>query len=270
MRRLLFAGIVAVILIPGLWLVAVPKDSIRNLIENSLEGSQLQVEVKDLEKGLFYSVSSKSIILKKSDNALVSIGNAMGRVNPFSLFLIRLTLSFRGEIGDGSLEGSMDLLRGGPQVHMTLNNSHMEGIPLFASVGLTGTGILSGEFKSKGRLGDLKFAIRDARFEDWSFSGIPIPLAMFNSGKGVLSINESGNIHVGSFSLEGEGIYARIKGDIRGEGLDLTMELMPDYAFQDRVGFLSKIEHYETSPGYYVLPIRGKVPWGEKDLKPVL
>jgi type II secretion system protein N len=80
-----------------------------------------------------------------------------------------------------------------------------------------------------------------------------------------------GNIRLESFTLQGEGIYMRISGDIPGGAnavnapLNLVLEIMPnpDFLERQKLVFLL-LTKFMVSPGNYRVPIRGTL------LKPVI
>ncbi|MEW6215521.1 MAG: type II secretion system protein GspN, partial [Nitrospirota bacterium] len=225
---------------------------------SSLKGNNLLVETEGFKKGLFYSFKSNGIMLKKSNNILLSIENVVGRINPLSLFMMKLTLSFNGNIGGGKIIGEVDLLKRKNQVNISIDSANVDEIPFFAIIGLSGKGVLSGELRFRDRSGDLRFSIKDTRFEGRSFSGVTVPMGIFHNARGAMVINGD-TVKVSSFSLEGEGIYARAKGDIRGGFMDLTMEIMRDSSFTGETHIFSMIESYKVSPGYYVIPIKSNI-----------
>ena len=69
-----------------------------------------------------------------------------------------------------------------------------------------------------------------------------------------------GVVKVSSLALEGEGVYARLKGRIlNGSAMDLTLEVMPEASFADRSFLIALIQGYKVSPGYYAIPIKGEM-----------
>ena len=259
MKRLLIAGILTLFIVLGLWFLAVPEDLIKARMER-LGGDRLQVEVAGLRKGLFYNFGSQRITLRRSADVLLFVDNFKGRINPLSLFRGRLTLFIRGDVSGGTIEGVTDLLRERDQVDLRMNQSSIEGIPWLARMGLRGKGILSGELRLDEGAGDLRFSIQDARFESGSSSGLVLPLNWFNKVKGTMTVIGN-SIRVKSLSLEGEGIYARVKGEIVEGKLDVVVELMPDSSFikTDKGFVFSTIEHYKVSPGHYLIPIKSSI-----------
>ena len=73
-----------------------------------------------------------------------------------------------------------------------------------------------------------------------------------------------GKLNLESFTLEGDGLYVRLKGDlplaatIAAAPLNLTLELMPTAEFLDRQKYVFLLlVKYQKSPGHYEVPIRG-------------
>jgi type II secretion system protein N len=259
MKRLLVAGVLAIFIVFGLWFLAVPEDLIKVRMER-LGGDCLQVEVADVRKGLFYNFGSQRITLRRSADVLLFVDNFKGRINLFSLFRGRLTLFIQGDVSGGTIEGVVDLLGGRDRVDLRLDHSSIEGIPWLARIGLRGKGILSAELRLDEGAGDLQFSVRDARFENTSSSGLVLPLDWFEKVKGTMAVRGN-SIRVKFLSLEGEEIYARVKGEIVEGKMDLVVELMPDSSFMKKgKGFLfSAIEHYKVSPGHYLIPIKSSI-----------
>jgi type II secretion system protein N len=258
MRKLLLTALFASFLLFGLWFLAIPEELIKARMESSMRRGHLQVEVAGLRKGLFYSFTSPKIPLRKSDRPILFIDDFKGRINPLSLLIGTLSLSIEGTVGGGALEGMIGSWRS-DQVDLRLNRSHLEGIPLLGWAGLRGKGILSGALKWKDGVGDLRFSIADVRLEG-SFAGFPLPLEWFSEAKGVMAIRGD-SIHLAPLSLTGEGIYARVKGDVVKEKLDLLIELMPDPSFvknRGRLAFLA-MDRYRICPGHYQIPVRSSV-----------
>jgi type II secretion system protein N len=173
---------------------------------------------------------------------------------------MRLTLTFHGDISGGKITGEVNLLKEKNHMNVGIDNANVNGIPLFEVMGLSGKGTLSGEFRLKDGTGDLKFSLKDAQFESTSFSGVIIPVNLFQSATGAMTI-DGDLVRIGSLSLQGNGIYARVKGNIRNNVMDLIIELMQDSSFTDKSSILFLLENYKVSPGYYVIPVKGSIPF---------
>jgi type II secretion system protein N len=259
-KKVLYALVAAVIFLFGLWQIVITDSMVSALIENSLKDSDISVDITNLKKGLFFNLTLDRIILKKSGNTLLSIENASGKINPLSLFIMRLTLHFSGDIGGGRIDGGVNLFKKKNLIDMDIRNAHIEEIPFFALIGLDGKGVLSGELRLENGKGETRLEIKETELNAGTFGGVAVPLQVFDNARGAISIS-SGMLKVVSFSLEGKGIYARIKGTITGGRTDLTMELMPDKTFSENNPVFSLIESYKVSPGFYSIPINSNLPF---------
>ena len=255
MKRLLIAGLAGIVIVLGFWQIAVPGSLITDLIENSLAAKGLHADFTGFRKGLFFNFEARQITLKKSGTSLLSIENARARLKPLSLLVLRLPVLFDGDISGGRMNGRVDLLHAGNRADITIDKAEMEGISLFRALGLAGSrGIFSGDMKIENSSGEIRFALTNAVFESASFGGIMLPLEMFNKARGAMTINNN-TVDIKSFALEGDGIYARIKGNITEGRASLTAELMPERSFKEKNYIFSMLEQYKVSPGYYSIPI---------------
>jgi hypothetical protein len=79
----------------------------------------------------------------------------------------------------------------------------------------------------------------------------------FRKVQGLITL--SGNsVTINSLSLDGDRAYARAKGNIINGSADMTFELMPEFRkLEDFEKLL--IKKYESSPGHYVIPFKGRL-----------
>ena len=85
-----------------------------------------------------------------------------------------------------------------------------------------------------------------------------MPLEMFQEIKGAATINDEA-VEVRSLALSGKGVYGRVSGNIKGTNVDMTFELMTDSSFDLRSLTHAMLGQYNVSPGYYVIPLKGKM-----------
>ena len=254
MRRFLIGSIAAIIIIPGLWQIAVTDRLITGLIEESLEDKGLHADITEFKKGFFFDFALRQITIKKSGKEILSIENAKGRLDLLSLFVLQLPVFFNGEIGRGTIRSKVELFQSGNPLEIAVDSAEIEDIPVFSSLGLLGRGTFSGNLKMENNTGEIRFQLADAHLKSVAFDGIMVPMELFYKGRGALIINGD-TVVIKSFVLEGDSIYARIKGDITGGRSSLTLELMPEQSFQEKHPVLSLLERYRVSPGYYSIPI---------------
>jgi type II secretion system protein N len=256
-KKLLITLIAIPVSLWGLWM-AFPRTSIQSIIEGFVSKEKLRLEVSGLKKGLFYNFTIDHLTLKSSGEEQLSSDNIYGRINPLSLMMLRLDVSFHGSVGGGNLSGLIDLKKNKLRIGLDVSNAGISDIPFLKRVGIKGTGTLSGKFTALNDTWHVEFVAKDSRFEPAFFSGMKVPLNFFHSIRGSMDIK--GNIiYVVSVALEGRDIYARLKGVIKDAVLDLTMELMPGISFLENPLFIYQTEKYKVSPGYYVIPVKGNL-----------
>jgi type II secretion system protein N len=258
-KRLLVAGVVFVFLVFGLWIIAVPESLMTSLIEGSMHDSNVRLGVADMHKGLFYNFTCGSITLTKNDKQLLSFENIKGKINPLSLLLLKLNVTFNGELSGGTVNGSIDLFRGKSRTAVRVDGAQLQDMPIFAMLGIDGRGTLSGDLNIRNTKGTVTFSVADARFSRAAFAGVAVPLEVFTGARGAMTVDGS-TLRVQSFALEGEGIYARLRGDIIAGRMNLTMELMPEKSFRDQNLVFMLLTKYQVSPGYYSIPLNGPLP----------
>jgi type II secretion system protein N len=259
-KRFLIACLVIVIFVFGLWVIAIPESLLAGLVEGAMHDSEMRIETAEFKKGFFFDFTCGRIELKKNDRTLMSIENVAGRINPMSLLTLRLNAHFRGETGGGRVKGTIDLFRGKSHVDIAVADADVADMPFFSLLGIEGKGALTGTLKIENVRGDIKFAVRDARFGSGSFGGITIPLDVFTGARGAMTIAGK-SVRITSFALEAAGLYARLSGDITSGKMNLIMELMPEKSFKDGNFIFLVLEKFKNSPGHYSIPITGALPF---------
>ncbi|MBI5101794.1 MAG: type II secretion system protein GspN [Nitrospirae bacterium] len=254
MKYLLAACLFFFVLVLCIWNILVPLERIPDLVDRSLEGSSIKAEFDGLKKGFFYNFTAEKIRFKKNETTLLVVENISGRIELLRLLGLRLPVNVRGDFGGGSMTARVDLIGSDRGMALSVSNASTDLIPLFSLSGIKGRGLLSGELLLKNNAGDARFDISDAKFTSATFGGIPVPLGIFRSARAALSI-DGRTVKVVSFSMEGEDIYARVKGDITGGRPDLSLELMPEKTFTEKNPAFMLLEKYRVSPGYYSVPL---------------
>lgn len=256
MKRLAIGIALALIFVFLLWLIVIPDSLIVTLVENAVGDENSAIEVRGIKKGLFYTFTADEISLKKKTVLLVSVHNIRVRIKPVYLLLLKLKLSFDGNIADGNISGHVELQKGKNRTEISVTGADINKIPFLGLIGIKGQGRLSGELRPANSPGDLKFAVDNARFEDAVFSGVPVPLGLFHTAKGAMVIGD--NIEIRSFAFEGRDIYARLKGNIVRNNLDLQLELMPEDSMKANPALLL-LNRFRVSGGYYLVPIKARI-----------
>lgn len=259
MKKFLIGLIIAAGILPAAWLIVVPEQLIKGLIEQSVSGDNMSLEAVGFRKGLFFNIFADKLELTKAGAVLVTVENMEANLNPLYLLLLKAKLSFSGEIGGGRVSGTAEAGKGKNRLKISLAKAAIEDIPFFAVIGLKGRGLLSGEMRLRDGNGEVRFALEEVLLEGNSFYGVPAPLSSFRKAKGMIDVTP-GVVNVSSLAFEGEGIYARLKGRIlNGSAMDLILEVMPEASFADRSFLLAMLQNYKVSPGYYAIPIKGEM-----------
>lgn len=256
MKQCLLAAAAALVVVFGLWIVAVPEDLLINAAERALEEYALSLEASGLEKGLLFTFSSRSVKLKRNDEVLLSIDNLSARVSPLSLIIMKLPLSFKGDMSGGGVNGSVDLLQWKDTAEVVVTDARIEGMPLFAALGLSGNGRFSGTFAARRGDGRLRFSVEQTELSSLPAGGFAIPFPAFHTVRGVITF-QGNTARIATLRMEGEGISARMRGDITNGAADVTVEVMYSPKYKD---MHSVLEKYRVSPGYSVLPLRCMLP----------
>ena len=254
----------ALLLVTGLWFIAVPEGLIADVIENSLSRDYLYLRTEGVKKGLFYNFSADRILLMKKgagespDYPLLVFEDVRGRFEFQSLLTLGPELGFEGRMNRGEVKGLVRLT-GKDTLMIKGENIPIGGIPLFEPLGIYGDGTLSGSFLVRNNAGDLKFSVSDARLERASLGGVFLPLDLFHEIRGAATLDNA-STEILSFAMSGTGIYARVKGRIGDAGMNLSLEVMTDTSFSAEPLFQFVLERYRVSPGYAIIPLKGMVP----------
>ncbi len=137
-------------------------------------------------------------------------------------------------------------------------NIQINGLPIIEKIGVYGDGNLMFNFQRKHRKGEITFSIDNAMLKG-ALTGISaLPLHLFRNVKGLLTIGDA-SIAVNSLTMEGKGIYVRIKGIIKESNFDGNIEIMMDSSFDLYPTLKSLLARYKVSEGFYVIPYVHKI-----------
>jgi type II secretion system protein N len=115
----------------------------------------------------------------------------------------------------------------------------------------------------QGWSGELKLEISRLEFSGIRLGAFPLPDAANLNSKGLIRIT-NGKARMESLTLQGDGVYMRLSGDLPAgmnadaAPLDLVLEIMPKPEFleKQKLVFLL-LAKFMASPGVYRVPIRG-------------
>jgi type II secretion system protein N len=257
LKKVLLLLVAVIAVVWGLW-VAFPVTAMESMIEDSVQNQDIVVAVEGLQKGFFYHLYADKIALKRTTADLIALNAVRATINPFRLAMMRMDLSAHGHIGEGSFSGDASLSKNEVTAELDFMEARITDIPFLATTGIRGKGTISGHLTLTGQKGHGQFLVKEAELEPMIFQGVPAPLNFFRTVHGSLDIDRN-TIHVASVLLEGPDILARLKGIIKDGVADLRMEVMPRKSFLENPLFLSQVDRYQVSPGYYVIPIKGPI-----------
>ncbi|MGO9613273.1 MAG: type II secretion system protein GspN [Dissulfurispiraceae bacterium] len=262
MKKIIFAISVFFILAVSVWIIAIPERMILELTNNILSEKGMHVISDGFEKGLFYNFSAQKILLSKTSGLdaeppLFTCDNVKGGMNLISVFKLAPTLVFKCSVNNGVVTGDVRLT-GAHDFTSEGQGIDFKGIHFLEHYGVSGDGRLSWNMRLVKESGEITFSIADAKLQGISVMRF-LPLNLFQDIKGLLLIS-NGVVEVRSLALKGDGIYARMRGTVSADKLDLTMELMVNSLLKADSLILKALESYRVSPGYYVVPLQQKLP----------
>jgi type II secretion system protein N len=204
--------------------------------------------------------------LASEQGALISFTRM--KVRPLLLRLLSGRIVFRSQAAIGA--GHLDLdygLTGREALRLKADGIGLGEIPFFQSVlKARAGGILrsSGSVirDAKGLNGEFQFEVQQLELSGVKVGAFALPDVSKLTSQGMVRVVD-GKARLESFTLQGDGIYMRLSGDLpmtANAPLNLVLEIMPKPEFLDsqKLVFLL-LAKYSTSPGVYRVPIRGTV-----------
>lgn len=227
-----------------------------------------------VHKSILPGLAWDNLLLSSGQGPLVSCDRLQLRPLLLPLLLARAVISGKAAIGSGRME--LDYaLNGREALDFAADDISLSEIPFFKSVlGATSSGVFWSRGKllrdAKGLNGEFKLEVRQLGFSGVKLGSFPLPDAAGLKTQGMIRVVD-GQARLESLTLEGDGIYMRLSGDLplgANAGvtpLNMTLEIMPKAEFieKQKLVFLLLVK-FMTSPGVYKLPIRGTL------LKPVI
>lgn len=242
-----------------------PARELQGLVVRGLASEGYTFRAASFGKAFPLGLTARAMEVGDERGALFRADTATIRLQLLPLFLGDIKVAARARIGTGQIEGVWSRRNGG-EVHA--RDVRLEDIPFFPTVtGAAAKGVMGVDATLRGRLntrrGEIKLDVKGAELAGIKIGGTPLPDAGYRQVQGMLRIAGS-KATLESFSLEGEELYVRLKGDfpivspLANAPLNLTLELMPkpDFLERQKFVFLLLAKHL-TSPGHYEIPIKG-------------
>lgn len=273
LAKLAALALAGLLLFMALVYLLFPVGRINTIITRQLENQGLTLS-PSARKTLIPGLSWKNLQLSSAQGALVNCDRLAVQLRLLPLFAGRLTLGAAAQVRGGHL----DLMYGltGPEVlRVQADAIDLADIPFFATVmaakargGLWIDGAV--ERGKQGLNGELKLEVKQLGFSGVKLGEFPLPDAENLRSQGMIRVS-NGKVRLESFTLQGEGLYMRLSGDLPGGDailtapVNLVLEIMPkpDVLEKQKLVFLL-LTKFMVSPGVFRVPITGTL------LRPVI
>ncbi len=262
-----------VMLFTGFLYLFFPTWRIDSAMERMLEPQGLKISPA-VHKTLLPGLAWDNMLLSSAQGSLVRCDRLRVRLLLLQLLTGRAVISGSAAIGNGHLDLRY-ALNGKDALDLSSDGINLADIPFFKTVldaraagllWIQGT-LLRG---SGGLTGDLKLEVRQLDFSGVKLGAFPLPDASGLKTQGMVRVVNN-KARLESFTLEGDGIYMRLSGDLPSgpnaglTPLNLTLEIMPKAEFLEKQKLVFMLlAKFMASPGVYKVPIRGTL------LKPVI
>jgi type II secretion system protein N len=253
-------------LIACLWVVwlAIPESLIIGYTKELFKDNDIPVEFSGMKKGVLYTIHVDRVLLNKNPSSDLQTNPSLQSLIPIArnldmtpdlLSFLRLSprLNFNGQVNGGTIQGAFEGMFERLEIHIRGENIQVNQLPILEATGIYGNGTLAFHFQWKNDKGEMTFAIDHADLRGTPIGIQVVPLQVFKRVKGILSLSDV--VTLNSVSLEGKGIYVRLKGIIREHVYDGAMEVMMDASFDQFSLLQATLKPYQASPGYYVIPL---------------
>lgn len=243
-----------------------PTKTIDGALARMLSGQGLTL-TPPVHKTLLPGLAWDNLLLSSEQGPLLSCERLQLRPLLLPLVIGRAVVSGGARIGDGHLDVRY-ALNGTDALSLAADGISLADIPFFKSVlGAKVTGHLwsRGALQrgAKGLTGDVKLEVKQLEFSGVKLGAFALPDVANLKTQGAISVRD-GKARLESFTLEGDGIYMRLSGNLPTGAnagvlpLNMTLEIMPKPEFleKQKLVFMLLIK-FMASPGVYKVPIRG-------------
>ena len=220
-----------------------------------------------MHKTLLPGVAWDNALLSSDQGPLLHCERLQVRALLLPLCIGRAVVSGGATIGPGHLDVRY-ALNGKAALDLAADGISLADIPFFKSaLGAKA----AGQLWSKGTLvrgpkglnGDLKLEIKKLELSGVKLGAFSLPDVVDLKTQGIIKVSD-GKARLESFTLEGDGIYMRLSGDIPSDAnagvapLNMSLEIMPkpDFLEKQKLVFML-LAKFMASPGVYKVPIKG-------------
>lgn len=230
----------------------------------SQQGLTLAPEV---HKTLLPGLAWDEPVLSSEQGPLLRCERLQVRALLLPLLAGRAVVSGAATIGSGHLDIRY-ALNGKAALDLDADGISLADIPFFKSIlGAKAAGNLWSRGSllrgAKGLNGDLKLEIKQLEFSGIKLGAFPLPDAANLKTQGMVRVSD-GKARLESFTIEGDGLYMRLSGDVpsgadaASSPLNMTLEIMPKPEFLEKQKLVFMLlAKFMTAPGVYTVPIKG-------------
>jgi type II secretion system protein N len=205
-----------------------------------------------------------NLLLSSGQGPLIRLDRLAVRPDLMQLLTGRLVVDSTASLGAGHLRCDYRL-SGRPAVILSADRLSLNEMPFFKTIlgARTGGSLWSEGIVTRGQKGwngELKLEIRHLEFFGVRIGLFALPDADNLHSKGMIKFLD-GKARLESLTLQGEGVYMRLSGDLP-QGVtapvNLLLEIMPkpEYLEKQKLVFLL-LAKFMVSPGVYRVPITG-------------
>jgi type II secretion system protein N len=260
---------VALLLLMMLTLLFIPDRELEGVVQRGLAQEGYTFRAARFGKAFPLGIAARDVRLATAAGDVLQAREMTVRLRILPLFTGNLVLDCRARIGSGDVRAEIAPFGEG-ELTLRISGLNLEEVPFFTTVAdLRMKGVLEAkaEFVGRGKrtTGELRLATKVTEIGGAKLGDLPLPDATYRAVQGMLRVN-AGKITLESFTLDGEGLYARLKGDLPlttplgAAPLNLALELMPKADFLERQKFVFLLlVKYQKSPGHFEIPIRGQL-----------
>jgi type II secretion system protein N len=205
--------------------------------------------------------------LSSNQGALLSSKKLKLQLRLLPLLTGRVVLGAAASVGPGQAEVEYGVT-GKTALILHAKDIGLADIPFFKTVlGAKADGNLWSEGSitrsATGLNGDLKLEVRQLGFAGVKMGAFPLPDAANLTTQGMVRVT-NGAARLESFTLQGDGVYMRLSGDLPSGALalntpiNLLLEIMPKPEFLERQKLVFLLlTKFMVAPGVYRVPIKG-------------
>jgi type II secretion system protein N len=250
-----------------------PTRQVNELISGMLADQGLSLSPEG-HKTLLPGLAWNQPVLSSGQGPLLRFDRLAVRLRLLPLLAGRVVIGLTSALGAGHLDLEYGI-NGTEALELAADGMQLSDIPFFkTALGATAGGSLWSEgrlSRKAGRLsGNLKLEVKQLALSGVKLGAFPLPDAANLRCQGMVRVTD-GRSRLESFTLQGDGIYMRLSGELPGGAnavtspLNLTLEIMPKPEFMDKQKLVFLLlTKFAASPGVFKVPIRGTL------LKPLI